>query len=650
MPNIRTTSRPGVPVAQSGAAKNILFSGQASDDATSHHVEVVLAPRVFWQSGLQGTDAFEFDFSPNAIDWTPLVLQSFAVRLNAENTAVVLSVPGFYRLRFEGLTPGVAKALTWELQSTDSVLAQFPPYPPNGNFAEQLLIDGGLADQVLRKVTGNDYDVEWTPSLVNFTERLNSDPPNDVVPVALFVPSSPEANVDVALVPKGLGGFLAAVPDDTPTGGLRRGAHAVDLQTSRVSESQVAAGDFSTIGGGHANRAGGGQAVVCGGIDNYAVGDDAFVGGGRQNYANSNGSTAVGGLNNQISGTFGFIGGGSANVVTGNHGAVLAGEANNNDGDFSVAAGQGHNIQNNHGGALSGYNHQILADFSVVAGGNGNTTQGDGAGVLAGTQNIATTANSGIVAGEDNTTTGVRAGVLAGHDNTPAAEDAVVGGGAFNHADGIRSFVGAGNVNYAIGTNSAVVAGQNNQVSNEGGFIGGGRENQVAANYGTIAGGYGGYCGIIGGFVQSAQPRNFSGDSQLGEYLFSGYTTDATPTSLFADRSGAVSPSQDNVLKLWGPNRRSIAFDGLLVARGTGNTKVAAIRFSGFVSSEGPGSTITVSGVTITNIHNPDALVLAFTAVDSGGNLGYMDIQVTGLAATNLSWVCRVRTVEAFEV
>jgi len=49
-------------------------------------------------------------------------------------------------------------------------------------------------------------------------------------------------NVSVSIVPKGTGAFSLQVPDGTSSGGNARGTRAVDLQTSRSSASQVAAG------------------------------------------------------------------------------------------------------------------------------------------------------------------------------------------------------------------------------------------------------------------------------------------------------------------------------------------------------------------------------------------------------------------------
>lgn len=47
-------------------------------------------------------------------------------------------------------------------------------------------------------------------------------------------------NVDIALVPKGTGAFTLAVADNLASGGNKRGANSIDLQTGRNANTQVA--------------------------------------------------------------------------------------------------------------------------------------------------------------------------------------------------------------------------------------------------------------------------------------------------------------------------------------------------------------------------------------------------------------------------
>jgi hypothetical protein len=69
----------------------------------------------------------------------------------------------------------------------------------------------------------------------------------------------------------------------------------VDLQISRTDATQVASGDYSTVGGGKDNTASGDYSIVGGGSRNTASRDYATVGGGFRNSANGDYSTILGG-------------------------------------------------------------------------------------------------------------------------------------------------------------------------------------------------------------------------------------------------------------------------------------------------------------------------------------------------------------------
>lgn len=86
-------------------------------------------------------------------------------------------------------------------------------------------------------------------------------------------------------------------------GGNARGTAAVDLQTYRTADTQVASGEYSTIGGGGSNKASNEGATVSGGSVNVASGYGSTVSGGISNQASGYRSTVVGGSNNVASGT-----------------------------------------------------------------------------------------------------------------------------------------------------------------------------------------------------------------------------------------------------------------------------------------------------------------------------------------------------------
>ncbi len=79
------------------------------------------------------------------------------------------------------------------------------------------------------------------------------------------------------------------------SGGNARGTAAVDLQTMRTADTQVASGIAAAIGGGSHNTASGGSATIGGGVGNTASGSYAAVGGGIYNTASGFGAVVPGG-------------------------------------------------------------------------------------------------------------------------------------------------------------------------------------------------------------------------------------------------------------------------------------------------------------------------------------------------------------------
>ena len=85
-----------------------------------------------------------------------------------------------------------------------------------------------------------------------------------------------DANIPIAIIPKGSGALLAGLPDGTAAGGNARGAGAVDWQTTRTAAGQVASGLNSTIPGGSGNTASGAYTLVAG-QNSTAIGQGSAV-------------------------------------------------------------------------------------------------------------------------------------------------------------------------------------------------------------------------------------------------------------------------------------------------------------------------------------------------------------------------------------
>ena len=123
---------------------------------------------------------------------------------------------------------------------------------------------------------------------------------------AVIKAAGADANIGLALMPKGNGAITAQVPDGTVTGGNARGQYAVDLQMFRAANTQVASGYSSTVAGGYNNTASNTYSTVAGGKDNMASANFSTVAGGWGNTASGAISTVAGGYYNTASGQHSF--------------------------------------------------------------------------------------------------------------------------------------------------------------------------------------------------------------------------------------------------------------------------------------------------------------------------------------------------------
>lgn len=98
----------------------------------------------------------------------------------------------------------------------------------------------------------------------NFVEALTTAAPNATVNVASFTVVVPTTDGDYVIEVKGVGAILAQIPDNTTTGGNKRGIRAVDWQMSRNSNSEVASGARATILNGDRNTASGIESIAGG--------------------------------------------------------------------------------------------------------------------------------------------------------------------------------------------------------------------------------------------------------------------------------------------------------------------------------------------------------------------------------------------------
>lgn len=208
------------------------------------------------------------------------------------------------------------------------------------------------------------YTTSWNQlstgvgGLTYFTETGSTVTPNTTVPVVGLIANSGATNVDVAIIPKGAGAFMLDIPDNTTTGGNKRGQYAVDLQHgTRANADKVASSDYSTIIGGRDNRA----------YNTYAIA------GGYLAYAGGNQSTALqqGGTSNVLA-----FAHGSRTTASG-YGAVAFGSYVYADtiasGDNSVAIGGANQATAMFASAVGGYGNVASGVASYASGSGANS-------------------------------------------------------------------------------------------------------------------------------------------------------------------------------------------------------------------------------------------------------------------------------------
>jgi len=243
---------------------------------------------------------------------------------------------------------------------------------------------------------------------------------NDIQTTSYLQANGPEANINVAIIPKGTGAIVAACPDGTATGGNARGNYSVDLQKSRTANTQVASGVNSVIVGGQLNTASSTASFVGGGYLNSNSGGYATIVGGNSNTVTGSFQAIVGGISNSITSFFStgsFIGGGDTNSITAGAGqtnCVISGGLGNvvSSGYSTISGGQSNTASTNtHATVVGGLSNTASGAYSV-AGGWANTASG-GSSVALG-RNCTATNNYSVALGGYTRATGQYSACIGG--------------------------------------------------------------------------------------------------------------------------------------------------------------------------------------------------------------------------------------------
>lgn len=191
--------------------------------------------------------------------------------------------------------------------------------------------------------------------LTQFVEAETTAAPNATVPVDSLSASGAATNIDVAIVPKGTGAFMLDIPDNTATGGNKRGQYAVDLQTLRSAANQVASGQGSFIAGAYSKATDYvsmaiGESVVSAGYVSVSMGyqasalSDRSISIGTQTTASGFRSLVIGGIGSTASGTYSAVLGGASNICSGDYSVAIGSFCTANRGN-NIAMGNNATVQ-----------------------------------------------------------------------------------------------------------------------------------------------------------------------------------------------------------------------------------------------------------------------------------------------------------------
>jgi hypothetical protein len=434
--------------------------------------------------------------------------------------------------------------------------------------------------------------------LTYWTEALNNTAPNVTTNVSSLTPNVPTADGDAVILPKGNGSLLTSIPDNTGTGGNKRGQSAVDLQAKRFFSTEVASGNFSVIGGGYANTSSASYSTVSGGSNNTASSYQSTISGGIGHTASGCGATVGGGGGNTASCIYSTVGGGKSNTAS--------------------------------------------CIYSTVGGGNQNTASGCSSVIAGGCGNTASNLYSVIGGGGQNTASGFYSTISGGCLNTASGLGSFVAGGISNTSSGYYSTISGGRLNTASCNYTTISGGKCNTASNTYATVIGGFGSCASGSYSVASGLYSSTQGIYGRVSHSSGSfSSVRGEAQKSTFVLRASTTSATPTNLTSNGL-AISTTNQVILA----NQSSYRYKGTIVGKRPGSTDTASWDIDGFiVRGAGAGTTnLIISNVNVVD-NTPGWNTPTLSADTTNGGL---TVTANGFVVPFLvlHWVAVIETTE----
>lgn len=265
----------------------------------------------------------------------------------------------------------------------------------------------------------------------------------------------------------------------------------------------------------------------------------------------------------------------------------------------------------------------------------------------------------GVSFSDGSHASGVQSMALGGTSSTASGQAAIVAGGFNNTASSTQSGVFAGASNTASTSNYAVVIGGNSNTANNtnaavlggsgvtaSGFASvvlGGSSNASNANSSVVVGGQSGTARSIDSYkaLPSDNPVGGSGFTQGGVLVLGKQTTDATVTTL-TSFVGAASTTNQLVL----PNNAAYYVRGSVIANVTGGGNTKAWSFEAAIKRGANAASTTLMQNSLNVVASDTGAAGWAVTLAADTTNGAFQVQVTGQAATTISWTCRLDSTE----
>ena len=315
--------------------------------------------------------------------------------------------------------------------------------------------------------------------------------------------------------------------------------------------------------------------------------------------------------------------------------SVAVGYTASASGSNSVALGWGPTSTSTRSVAIGWSRASSTEAFAVNIGSSSSSYGASGSNSIAmGYLSKATSANSIAIGNQNIAETNINSAAIGGLSNTASGNYSIIAGGNANTASGARGAVLGGQANSATGSYSAVTGGFNGTASNNYSTVAGGYFN-TASGHGSFAHGMQAVATVTGQRAYASGQFAAAGDAQGGQFILRADTTDAAAEALTTNNSTATSTNQ-----IVAATDTCITFSGTVVAMQNGASSYGSWEIRGLLVNDGGTTTLPIFNISEIGSSGWKLNLYA----DNTNNA--LNVQATGVAATNIRWVANIATAE----